>query len=345
MADRFLTNYAPAQTHAWWAIWKLGTELMAAGYQLLGNGDGTSSKVGVITPGSADDLWSALSPAGGAAAPSAWCCLRNPTLGFEIVLWRDTTTDWTGKIIIAKSTDQFALSAGRTATDPGTIPASAGYLRGSGAAWAFWMGGGTQAVGVLQIGVKDVAGADGGSFYILGSSPLYPIAGMDSWAHSLKCAILDPYCATQGVDPEPYAFQCVYTPTNNYGAFDLSTEWWSDGVTGATGPWWGYRADGTWSQFGSGTISVYQTGASLVSAAPTDPYSAGTKYFLDRILIIIQETAHQERKGWTRSFRYSKTSHAQYSTFSALTFAKFACGFQSDQWIVFWDGATASPHG
>lgn len=344
MADRFLTNYAPAQTHAWWAIWKLGTELMAAGYQLLGNGDGTSSKVGVITPGTSDDLWSALDPTGGGAATSAWCCLRNPTLGFEIVLWRQTTDNWNGKIIIAKSTDQFALSAGRTATNPGTIPATAGYLRGSGAAWATWLACYSYDIGLLQVGVKDVAGADGGSFFILGNAVNYGGAGAGTnvWGHSLKCAILDPYCATQGADPEPYAFQCHYVATDNYGVLDLSSEWATDTAAGTSGPWWGYRADGAWSQFGSGSIDIYATGGAAVNIVPADPYSAGTKYFLDRILILKEETAHQERKGWTRSFRYSKTSHAQYSTFSAMTFAKFASG---NQWIVFWDGATASPHG
>ena len=204
---------------------------------------------------------------------------------------------------------------------------------------AAWMGGAGQAIGVLQIGVKDVAGADGGSFYILGSSPAY---SANTWAHSLKCAILDPYCTTQGADPEPYAFQCANSATGSYGAYDLAPEWQTDSATGTNGPWWGYRADGAWSQFGSGSISVYATAGSIINTIAFDRYSAGTKYFLDRILIIKEETAYQERKGWTRSFRYSMTTHPQYSTFSALTYAKFASGNQS---IVFWDGATASPHG
>jgi len=333
VADQFHTNTAPADPTTWWIIWQLVTDMIGAGYVIVASGDGTTFGV------DATNRWATFAGCG----YRSWIVLHHPVLNFEIMFWRLNTDGFNGKIAIGKQ-QAFTVAGfvGAGAQTPGADPATIGYLRGSNAAYSTWMGAGGYVPSMAQIGVKDVAGAGLGAWFALGGTGTY---GANTWGHSIRFSTLDPYAADSGVDPEPYAFQGPSGATGDYGSYDLNqgNEFTSDGVAGTGGYWWGYQASGAWAQFGP--MLPMQAGSSQYGfdLAPTDPYSAGTKYFLDRYALIKAQTGAKERKGWVKSFRIGALSLPQYDTEGALLWAKF--GGAGGHWIVFWDGVTASPHG
>ncbi len=346
MADVFYLNLTPTATHPWWSIWKLAHALVEAGWQIKALGNGTTFKVagvgGVADPiaqGSADDLWSTF-PGSGATAPSSWICLRNPALGFDMVFWRNTTSDTAGKIMIGRS--GAFVTAGfpsASATTPGTIPATGvGYLRGSSGAFIGWFSGYTGATGKLQIGVRDAAGAEQGAFYCCGSSPDY---GANTWAAFFSFTATDSVHASMGVDPQPYLFHAPYSATGDYNSYDvaLAQEFRSDSSTGTQAFWWGWNAQGVWSQFG---VAIPKLGSVyLNTTAPKDMYSGTTEYWLDKHFFCKEQTAAEERKGYARSFRIVDNAVAQYSTFGSSLWAKLAGSAGSG--LIFWDGVTGAP--
>lgn len=335
MADVFYTNLTPPNTEIWWSVWKLTRAMVEAGYQIKACGDGTSYNVagvsGVSDPivmDSVDDLWTTL------PGTSAWICLRNPSLGFDIVFWRNTTSNYLGKIFIGKQgafVNEGFPSA--SATSPGTIPAGVGYFRGDASNFASWAGGGGYTVGKTQIGVRDASGAEAGAFFLLGSTTTY---GANTWGHYIQFSKLDPYSSEQGTDPEPYIFLGPnYTP-GDWNAYTFNNHsFTSDSATGANGYWWGFNYAGTWKQFGGGYVLMG------TSVPPTDPYSAGTKYWLDTYAIHKEETGARERKGITKSIRWVSTLVNQYDTIKTNNYAKFSSGYNDG--VVFWDGVTIAP--
>jgi hypothetical protein len=333
VADQFHTNTAPADPTTWWIIWQLVNDMISAGYVIVASGDGTTYGV------DATNRWATF----GGCGYRSWIVLHHPGLNFEIMFWRLNVDGFNGKIAIGKQ-QAFSVAGfvGAGAQDPGADPATIGYLRGSNAAYSAWMGAGGYVPSVAQIGVKDVAGAGLGAWFILGCTSTY---GANTWGHSLRFSALDPYASDSGVDPEPYAFQGPPGATTDYGSYDLNqgNEFTSDSAAGTSGYWWGYRVSGAWAQFGP--LLPMQTGSSQYgfSLAPIDTYSAGTKYFLDRYALIKAQTGAEERKGWVKSFRIGALSLPQYDTEGALLWAKFGNG--TGHWIVFWDGVTATPHG
>jgi hypothetical protein len=79
-----------------------------------------------------------------------------------------------------------------------------------------------------------------------------------------------------------------------------------------------------------------------LDTSPIDPYSSGTKYFLDPYVIFKVQTGLTERKGITKSIRYSPTAIAQYDTIKNLAYAKLSSTSFNDG-VIFWDGITATP--
>ena len=338
MADIFYTNLVPTVTTPWWSLWKLTRAMVEAGYQIKACGNGTTFKVagvgGVADPivmGTGDDLWTTI-PAG----TSSWICLRNPSLGFDIVFWRDSAADtYQGKIIIGKQ--GAFVSAGfpsASASSPGTIPAGAGYLRGSAGAFTPWFGDSAYAIGRTQIGVRDANGAEAGAFFLLGSTPAY---GANTWGNYIQFSKLDPYSSEQGSDPEPYIFPGPAGATSTWSDFTFNNlSFTTDGSAGTGGYWWGFNYAGDWNQFGGGYVVTGPT-----TGVQTDPYSAGTKFWLDKFIIFKEQTGIKERKGLTISIRYTAGTVAQYDTLKNLAYAKFSSSWSDG--VVFWDGATATP--
>jgi hypothetical protein len=314
--------------------------MVEAGYQIKACGDGTSFKVagvgGVADPivmGTGDDLWTAI------PGTSAWICLRNPSLGFDIVFWRNSTSIYQGKIIIGKQ--GAFVSAGfpsASASSPGTIPVGAGYFRGGAAQFNSWTGvanyiGNGHPVGRAQIGVRDANGAEAGAFFLLGSTPT---AGANTWGHNIQFTKLDPYSAEQGTDSEPYIFIGGRVATSDIDMSFDNSSFTSDGAAGTAGLWYGFNYAGDWKQFGGGFVSTGPT-----AGVQTDPYSVGTKFWLDKFIIFKEQTGIKERKGLTISIRYTAGTVAQYDTLKSLAYAKFSSSWSDG--VVFWDGATATP--
>lgn len=336
MADVFYTNLVPTLTTPWWSLWKLSRAMVEAGYEIKACGDGTSFKVagvsGVANPivkDSVDDLWTTI------PGTSAWICLRNPSLGFDIVFWRGTTTTFSGKIMVGKQ--GAFVSAGfpsASSTSPGTIPSGVGYFRGSAAAFGSWFGASSQPIGKSQIGVRDANGSEAGAFFFIGSTTSY---GANTWGQYIQFSKLDPFSSEQGTDPEPYIFLGPNTPTGEWNSYTFSNHSFaSDSTSGINGYWWGFNYVGTWSQFGGGYITL---GAS--NSTPTDPYSTGTKYWLDNYIIFKEQTGAKERKGITKSIRWISVSVNQYDTIKSNNYAKFSSGYSDG--VVFWDGVEESP--
>lgn len=339
MADVFYTNLVPTLTTPWWSLWKLTRAMVEAGYEIKACGDGTSFKVagvsGVANPivkDSADDLWTTI------PGTSSWICLRNPSLGFDIVFWRSTTSTANGKIMIGKQ--GAFVSAGfpsASSTTPGTIPSGVGYFRGSAAAFIAWFGANAYAIGRSQIGVRDANGSEAGAFFFIGSTPSY---GANTWGHYIQFTKLDPYSSEQGTDPEPYVFLGPASATSEYGNYTFSNNSFnSDGVAGTGGYWWGFNYAGTWAQFGGGYVLLTSR-----DSAPTDPYSAGTKYWLDNFIIYKEQIGAKERKGITKSIKWITSTVAQYDTIKNNTHAKFSSASPAiSDGVVFWDGVTTAP--
>jgi hypothetical protein len=337
MADVFYTNLVPTLNTPWWSLWKLTRAMVEAGYQIKACGDGTNFKIagvsGVADPiayGSADDLWTTI------PGTSSWICLRNPSLGFDIVFWRNTTSTSSGKIIIGKQ--GAFVTAGfpsASATSPGTIPSGVGYFRGSAATFTNWFGAAATPIGKAQIGVRDVVGSEAGAFFFAGSTPTY---GANTWGQYIQFTKLDPYSPEQGNDPEPYVFLGPSSATGEYGSYTFNNNSLnSDLSAGTNGYWWGYNYAGNWTQYGGGYIWV-----GGLDTSPIDPYSSGTKYFLDPYVIFKVQTGLTERKGITKSIRYSPTAIAQYDTIKNLAYAKLSSTSFNDG-VIFWDGITATP--
>lgn len=331
MADVFHTNLAPATATPLWLIWKLVNAMITAGYTIVASGDGTTS--GVDTT----NRWATYAGLGS----GSWICLHHPGLGFDIVFWMSAASTDSGKIIVGKA-NAFSVGAfpSRTASDPGTIPATAGYFRGSSGAFSAWTGA-TYAPGTSQIGVKDIAGAHLGAWFLLGATPAYS-AG--SSGHSLKFSPLDPAASAQGTDPEPYAFQGPPGGgTATYGSYFLESglEFKTDSAAGTTGGWYGYRADGAWSTFGGAVLHLHGETTSLCQLSPSDPYGSGG-YFLEEVTLFKRETAMSERKGRVRSFRACASSVPKFDTMDANVWAKFS-ETNDFGWVVFWDGVTTAP--
>lgn len=337
MSDVFYTNLVPTQTTPWWSLWKLTRAMVEAGYQIKACGDGSTFKVagvsGVADPivmDSADDLWTTI------PGTSSWICLRNPSLGFDIVFWRDSGSPTTaGKIIIGKQ--GAFVSAGfpsASASSPGTIPAGAGYFRGNVSTYSQWFGDSNFNIGRAQIGVRDAGGTEAGAFFFLGSTP---DSGANHWGNYIQFSKLDPYSSEQGSDPEPYIFFGPPGSTSAWSAYTFNNySFTSDGTAGTDGNWWGFNYAGDWKQFGGGYVVTGPT-----SGVQTDPYSVGTKFWLDKFIIFKEETGIKERKGLTRSIRYTAGTVAQYDTLKNLAYAKFSSSWSDG--VVFWDGATATP--
>ncbi len=350
MADTFYINLTPTDTTPLWGLWKLVRALTAAGYTIKACGDGTSFKVagvsGVadpIAPGSADDLWTTFASVG----TSAWICLAHPTLLFNLVFWRNTTNTAQGRVIVGK---QAAFTAAgfplASATDPGTIPGTAGYVRGSGIAWGDWFGGSTYVVGRWQIAVKDVAGPAAGAWYIVGMTPTYSVGG--SFAHHMRFTALDPYTTGAGTDPEPYVFFSVSGPTSGWGSYymDGSYEVTSDGLGGTTGFWHGYGYGGSFTTFGGCLPIPYSSTYPLPQYVPLDLYSTTVrKYYFDRFIIAKEQTGAQERKGWTRSCWAVGWIVPHLALFETLLWFKMALDTTGSSGygdaVLFWDGVTA----
>lgn len=330
MADVFYPNLAPAVATQLWLTWKLVNAMIDAGYVIVASGDGTTSGIGTT------NRWATYAGLGS----GSWICLNHPGLGFDIVFWRSAAATDAGKIIVGKA-DAFSVGGfpSSSASDPGTIPATAGYFRGSAGAFSVWLGGNADP-GKSHIGVKAVDGDHLGAWFVLGASPGY---AANSCALSLKFSPLDPAAAGQGVDPEPYAFQGPAGATGTYGSYYLGhdLEFQTDGAGGANGAWYGYRADGDWSSFGGSVRSVIDSASSIAVLAPSDPYG-GDAYFLEQATIYKQQTAKSERKGVVRSFRVGGASIPQFDTLDANLWAKFSATGDIG-WIVFWDGVTTNP--
>lgn len=339
MADVFYTNLVPTTNTPWWSLWKLSRAMVEAGYEIKACGDGSSYSIAGVGPApnpivkdSGYDLWKTIPTGSGSGA---WICLRNPSLGFDIVFWRSTTSTSDGKIMIGKQ--GAFVSAGfpsASATNPGTIPSGVGYFRGSAASFVSWFGAGAQPIGKSQIGVRDANGSEAGAFFFLGSTTSY---GANTWGQYIQFSKLDPYSSEQGTDSEPYIFFGPNTSTGDWGAYTFNNfSFTSDSTSGNNSYWWGYNYAGTWSQFGGGYITL---GAS--NSTPTDPYSSGTKYWLDNYIIFKEQTGAKERKGITKSIRWTSVSVNQYDTIKSNNYAKFSSGYSDG--VVFWDGVTISP--
>jgi len=336
MADVFYTNLVPTLSTPWWSLWKLTRAMVEAGYQIKACGDGTDFKIagvsGVADPiayGSADDLWTAI------PGTSAWVCLRNPSLGFDIVFWRETTSTSNGKIMIGKQ--GAFVSAGfpsASATSPGTIPSGVGYFRASSGQSISWFGAGATAIGRAQIGVRDAVGSEAGAFFFVGSTPTY---AANTWGHYIQFTKLDPYSSEQGTDPDPYIFLGPNNPIGEHNSYTFdNASFTSDSSSGLNGRWWGFNYAGNWTRFGGGYAYTGTSGAN-----PIDRYSAGTKYFLDPYIIYKEQTGIAERKGITKSIKWTSSAIAQYDTLKSLSYAKLSTSFSDG--VIFWDGVTPVP--
>lgn len=321
--NQLMTTIPGSTDTALTLLYGLKVNLKAAGWTVVQSSNGSSF--------GASDYWVSVPLFGG-----SWIVLQGPG-GRQICFWVNTTYDmWTGKIIYDKAGSFTFASA--SATNPGTIPATAQYVRGSGAAFASWFGGGTKAIKYAQVLCKDVSD---GSFWVLGSTPT---TSAGSFYHMLSfnlCASVD------SGDPEPYVFFCPATsPTGDAttinqahlgGNLTAATE---NGAT--TGCWWGWSRNTTWRSFqpryeylavSNGDINPYSSNVNVLS-----PFGIGKT-----------ETSYREHKGYL-------TSSARVCAISGLAngdtvndggsnYAYVAVGHSNGsapQALFWWDGTTAA---
>jgi hypothetical protein len=240
---------------------------------------------------------------------------------------------WTGKIIYARNGD-FSFS-GATATSPGTIPATAQYIRGSGAAFASWFSGGTKAIRYAQILCKDVSD---GSFWVIGSTPL---TASGTFCHHMAFMSLNTLDAS---DTDPYVFYTAgNSPTadspTNYAGQQMNISLGENGTT--SGYWWGWARNNSWRSFS--TRYDYLAGTN----GDVDPYAGGTTYILHAVGICKTENNWREHKGYLKFARTGGvTGMVPGDTISngASLYQFTMVGSNNGaapQMMFFWDGTTA----
>lgn len=321
-----LMNSIPGTTDtALMLLYGLKVNLKAAGWTVVQSSNGTSF--------GASDYWSSYPTTGG-----WWIVLQGPG-GRQLCFWVNTTYDlWTGKIIYVPGGQSGFTFASASATNPGTIPAGAVYVRGSGAAFASWFGGGTKAIKYAQVLCKDSAD---GSFWVLGSTPTTTAGSFYHFLAFNKCISLD------AGDPDPYVWYCsATTATTDTGTGSnahlggiLCTASENAAISGA---WWGWGRGVNWRSY----QPTYDYLAA--SAGDINPYDSSANV-LSPFGICKTEANYREHKGYLANAKVCAISGLAIGDTvnengSNYTYVCVGYTFSTTypQALFWWDGTTAA---
>lgn len=318
--------YAGVSDTGFYAVWRLVRTLIAAGWTVAQSGNGVASF-------GASDYWNVAPTALG---NGCWIVLTGPG-SRQICFWRDTAGSyWTGKIIYSKSGGHTFASA--SASNPGTLPATAQYVRGSGAAVASWFGGGSKSIRYLSVMAKDVSD---GSFWVIGSTPG---TSNGSFYHAFAFFSLATYTAS---DTDPYVFFCAgnsvtadatTTANGHVGGSVLN----GNSDTASNGYYIGWARNANWKYFSP----VYEAIHGTVSPM-ANPYSTGAPLTLLPVGVGKVEASFRERKGTIRYARYTAMAglvNGETLSDGANAFRWVVTGYNGagtyPQALWWWDGAT-----
>ena len=351
MADQIVTNEIPGNSSQLFAIVRLVETMVAAGYTLVENSDGTT--VSTVTnywtqanyASLGDFAWIVLD--GGAAV--GHICFRNSN---------STSVPNDGWIVWSKG---GGFTTGGSATAPASVPADAGFVRGTGAPGtpgsfstdASWLGSGN-AYDRLNIGVRDAA-ADG-SFWVVAKKVATTYADGTNGSHGLLAFDKLAHPAGLGiVDATPYAWLAPDSPTSVWTSNlnDARILMVEDNASGAAGRWRRWynagQAGEAFVQYGAGQIfnidgSSLDTGESppwAENAGDQAIYQATPQQLIRRIhLANVFDTTHRDSEGgWTTNIFFTNDNDVpSLSTLAAGAYAKFG------GWLtVWWDGNAANP--
>lgn len=279
--------YAGVSDTGFYACWRLVRTLISAGWTVAQSSNGTTF--------GASDYWN-VNPT--TLGNGCWIVLTGPG-SRQFCFWRDTAGSyWTGKVIYSKSGGHTFASA--SATNPGTLPATAQYMRGSGAAVASWFGGGSKSIRYLTVLAKDVAD---GSFYVIGTTPGTSVG---SFYHAFGFFSLQTYDSN---DTDPYVLYCAATgPTADTGALNSAPTGGlmalgAQDSAGTASSYWGWARNTNWLPFSP----VFDT--LMTTTEDVNPYSTGTPALLMPLGIGKVQTSFRERKGFIRYGRLASRTN------------------------------------
>lgn len=305
-----------------YACWRLVRTLISAGWTVAQSSNGSSY--------GAADYWSTANGLGN----GAWIVLTGPG-SRQFCFWRDTAGSyWTGKVVYSKSGGHTFASA--SATSPGTLPATAQYMRGSAGTFASWFGGGSKSIKYLTVLAQDVSD---GSFYVIGSTPATAVG---TFYHAFGFFSLQTFDSN---DTDPYVLYCC-SPTATADATNVNSAQVggllglaSQDGGGTSAGFWGWARNANWKPFSP----VYENLAT--TAQDVDPYSAGTPALLMPIGIGKIETSFRERKGYLRYARFAGSTglvpgDVVSDNTTAFSWVCVGSNGNSTPYVLFWWGSS-----
>ncbi len=352
MADQIVTNEVPAVAAPFYTAVRLVETLIAAGWTLVENSDGTTVSTGT-------NYWTGANYA--SLGADAWIIIEANS-GQQILFRRGSSSSTTEGWIVWSKGGGFTTGGGASA--PANIPADAAEVRGTFTAGtpgsfgtdASWFGSSNNMVR-LNIGARDASGSGDESWWIVtrGSGLSYTSTGNGDHGRLAFEKLVQP--SGLGIsDAAPYAWWCPMSATGNWheGLDDCRVLLYEDNSSNSYGcwrRWWNagqageafklYGSGNFYAAEGSASDAVHGENASWEQAGDQVIYQATPQQLIHRIhLSRTLESGYKDpHGGFTSNIFFTQENDVpNLSTLLNGAYAKFG------NWLtVWWDGNPLNP--